>query len=327
MTTRRKLLLVIGASVIAAPLFASAQKPPAKMARIAVLAAGGESSFTGQLAILRSSLRDLGFAEQKNMVIEARYSEGNYARLGELAAELVKLDVDVIVASGTDACRAAQKATTTIPIVMAGVADPVGSGLVKSLAWPGGNITGPSGFLGETITKQLELLLDLVPKLLRLAILVNPENSSHPPLLASMIKAAQKSRVNVLRVEARTAQEIDKAFAEIARQNAQAVIVVSDTLFIQQGRQIAQLAVKYRLPSVTRGETVAVGGLMSYGPEQGNSYRQAAIYVGKILKGAKPADLPVEQPTKFELLINGKTAKALGLTIPPSLLISAKVIE
>lgn len=327
MTTRRTLLSVISASMIAAPLIAYAQKPPARMARITVLVAGDESSFAGQLAILRSSLHDLGFTEQSNLVIEARFADGNYARLDALAAELVKLNVDVIVASGTDASRAAQKATTVIPIVMAGVADPLASGLVKSLARPGGNITGLSGFLGETITKQIELLLDLVPKLSRLAILDHPENASHPALFASLINAAQKVRVHVLRVEARTAQEIDKAFAEMARQRAQAVIVVSDTLFIQQGRQIAELALKYRLQSVTRGETVAAGGLMSYGQELGNSYRQAANYVGKILKGAKPADLPVEQPTKFELLINRKTAKALGLTIPPSLLISAKVIE
>jgi putative ABC transport system substrate-binding protein len=275
-------------------------------------------------------MRVLGYVEGKNLLIEWRSAEGNNERLPGLAAELVNLKVDVIVtAGGPPATSAAQKATTIIPIVMGNMGDPVGSGFVKSLARPGGNITGLSNLGSDIGPKHLEMLLSMVPKLSSVAILVNPTNSGHATILENVRAAAQKNGVKVLSVEARTPQEIENAFSTITKERAGAVIVANDSVFIAQRRQTADLATKNRLPSVQLSrEYPEAGGLMSYGPIIGDNYRRAATYVDKILKGAKPADLPVEQPTKFEMVINGKTAKALGLKIPQSLLISAdKVIE
>ena len=277
----------------------------------------------------RQGMRELGYVEGKNLVIEWRSAEGKFERLPDLAAELVQLKVDVIVTAGTPAISAAQKATTTIPIVMGSAGDPVGSGFVKSLARPGGNITGLSNMVVDLGPKHLEMLRSMVPKLSRVAVLVNPSNSSHATILKSVQAAAQKTNIKVLPAEARTPQEIESAFSTMTQGNVGAVLVAIDAFFIQQGRQIAELAAKHRLPSMSASrEYVEAGGLMSYGQNLADNYRRAATYVDKILKGAKPGDLPVEQPTKFELIINGKTAKALGLTIPQSLLISAdKVIE
>jgi putative ABC transport system substrate-binding protein len=274
-------------------------------------------------------MRELGYVEGKNLVIEWRFAEGMYERLPTLAAELVKMQVDVIVPAGTPMIIAAQKATTTIPIVFGGINDPVGSGFVKSLARPGGNITGLSNISVDISAKHLEMLLGMVPKLSRVAVLVNPDNSSHAMVLKSVQSAAQRTNAKILPAEARTAPEIEKVFSAVTGAKAGAVIVAGDALFNQQVRQIVELAAKHRLPSVGAiREYVDAGGLMSYGPSITESYRRAATYVDKILKGAKPGDLPVEQPTKFELFINRKTAKALGLTIPQSLLISAdKVID
>jgi putative ABC transport system substrate-binding protein len=236
----------------------------------------------------------------------------------------VRLNVDVIMTAGTQAISAAQKATTSIPIVMGGANDPVGSGFVHSLARPGGNITGPSLLLGDVTPKQLEFLLTVVPKLSRVAVLANPANVSYATLLANVRAAAQKASVKVLPVEARTPQQIENAFSAITRENAGAGIVASDALFTQQIRQISELAAQHRLPLIAPFREYAEAGvLMSYGQNLAEHFRHAATYMDKILKGAKPADLPVEQPTKFELVINMKTAKALGLTIPQSLLLRA----
>jgi len=274
-------------------------------------------------------MRELGYVEGKNLVIEWRFADNKYERLPDLAADLVRLKVDVIVTAGPAATSAAQKATTTIPIVFGGANDPVGSGFVKSLARPAGNITGLSNVSVEMSPKLLEMLLSTMPKLSRVAVLMNPSNSGHATMLKNVQAAAQKANVKVLPVEARTPQEIETGFSVMTKENAKAVIVVRDALFNQQVRQIAELAAKNRLSSIAQiREYVDAGGLMSYGPSITDSYRRAATYVDKIFKGAKPGDLPVEQPTKFELLINRKTAKALGLTVPQSLLISAdKVIE
>jgi putative ABC transport system substrate-binding protein len=246
-----------------------------------------------------------------------------------MAAELVRLKVDAIVSGSSAAIGALQKATTTIPIVMATSADPIGSGFVKSLARPGGNITGFSHISGDIGTKQLGLLLGVAPKLSRVAVLVNPTNPSLSTFLKTIQSAAQGSSVKVLPVEARTAQEIENAFRVMTQAKAEAVIVATDPLFVQHYRKIADLAAKNRFPSSSFiREYVEVGGLMSYGPNLSEQFRRAATYVDKIFKGAKPGDLPVEQITTFELFINGRTAKALGLTIPQSLLLRAdRVIE
>jgi putative tryptophan/tyrosine transport system substrate-binding protein len=273
-------------------------------------------------------MRELGYVEGKNLVIEWRFDD-KFERLPDLAAELVGLKVDVIVSGSSQAISALQKATTTIPIVMATSGDPIGSGFVKSLARPGGNITGLSNLTSDIGAKQLELLLNMVPKLSHVAALVNPVNPSLVTFLTNIQSAAQRGSVKVLPVEARTAQEIENAFPMMIQGKADAVIVATDALLIQHYRKIAELAAKNRLPSVSQlREYVEAGGLMSYGPNLAEQFRRAATYVDKIFKGAKPGDLPVEQSTKFELLINGKTAKALGLTIPQSVLLRAdRVIE
>jgi putative ABC transport system substrate-binding protein len=274
-------------------------------------------------------MRDLGYVEGKNLVIERRSAETKNERLPSLASELVALKVDVIVAWAPPAISAAQKATTTIPIVMGSVADPVSNGFIKSLAQPAGNITGLSYMAVDVSPKQLEMLLDMVPKLSRVALLVNPSNPANIKSLEIVQAAGQKLGVKILRADARTPQEIDNAFSWIRQQNAGALMMWTEPFFLQQKGQIAELTAKHRLPAMGGDRIYSEAGvLMSYGPNIADHYRRAATYVDKIFKGAKPSDLPVEQPTKFELVINSKTAKALGLTIPQSLLISAdKVIE
>jgi putative ABC transport system substrate-binding protein len=330
MNNRRKLLVALGAGVLAVPLVSFAQQQ-GKVWRVGFLA-------LRQVAILdsdsyygpfRRGMSELGYVEGKNLVIEWRSADGKFESLPALAAELVKMKVDIIVTAGPQAVSAMQKATTTIPIVMVNPADPVRSGLVASLARPGGNITGLTSISQEISPKQLEMLLSMVPKLSRVAVLLNPSNSGHTATLKNIQAAAQRTGVTILSLEARTAQEIENTFSVMAQKKAGAVIVARDALFNQQVRELAALAVKYRMPSIHGvREYVEAGGLMSYGASLADNYRRAATYVDKILKGAKPADLPVEQPTKFELFINRKTAKALGLTIPESLLISVdKIIE
>jgi putative ABC transport system substrate-binding protein len=324
MMTRRQLVIVIGASALAAPLASFAQKHD-KVWRVGFLIARRLApGDTNYYRAFLEGMRERGYVEGKNLVIEWRYADGKFERLPELAAELVQLKVDVIVTAGTAATSAAQKATTTVPIVMGTTNDAVISGFVKSLALPGGNITGISNLTVDLSAKDLEILLSVEPKLSRVAVLVNPGNSAHAPIVKTVQAAALKPGVKILPLEARTAQEIENGFSTVAQQNAGAVLVALDAFLVQQGRQIAELAVKYRMPSVFAvREHVEVGGLMSYGPNLSDNYRRAATYVDKIFKGAKPGNLPIEQPTKFELIINLKTAKALGLTIPQSLLLRA----
>jgi putative tryptophan/tyrosine transport system substrate-binding protein len=330
MNQRRKLLAALGLCALAAPLRAFAQQQ-GKVWRVGFLSLQRRPDSFDSVANGGFSLgmRELGYVEGKNLALERRFADGKVERLPGLATELVKMKVDVIVTVGPQTASAAQKATTTIPIVMAIVNDPVGSGFVKSLAHPGGNITGLSNITGETGPKHLEMLIGMVPKLSRVAVLVNPTNSGHTTALKNVQAAAQRINVKIMPMEARSPQEIENAFSTMARQNTGAVIVLNDSVFVQQRRQIAELARKHRLPSISANREYAEAGcLLSYGYNPADLLRHAATYVDKILKGAKPRDLPVEQPTKFELFINGKTAKALGLTIPQSLLISAdKVIE
>jgi putative ABC transport system substrate-binding protein len=274
-------------------------------------------------------LSELGYVEGKNLIIEWRFADGMYERLAGMAAELVQMNVNAILALGPPGVIAAQKATTTIPIVMVVPVDPVGAGFVKSLAQPGGNTTGLCNLAGDLSAKHLEMLLTIVPKLSRVALLVNPANAAHAMVRTTVQAAAQKAGIKVVVAEAQTSQQIETAFVKSVRDDAGAVIVALDPFLIQQVPQIAAQATKHRLPSIFAfGEGAEAGGLLSYGQNQVEIYRRAAGYVDRIFKGARPADLPVEQPTTIELFVNAKTAKALGLTVPRSLLIRAdKVIE
>ena len=281
---------------------------------------------------MRQGLRDLGYVEGRNVVIEIRDAEGEAERLPALAAELVALKVDVIVAPNTPQALAAKQATRTLPIVFSFVADPVASGLVTSLARPGGNVTGLSSLTPELVGKRLELLTQAVPGVSRVAVLWQPGfqgERTEKDMLKGADVAARALGVRLQFVEAQGPADFDRAFSDMTRARAGALTVLGSTMFISERRRLVDLAAKNRLPAVyARREYVDAGGLMSYGSNIADLFRRAATYVDKILKGAKPADLPVEQPTKFELVINLKTAKALGLTIPPSLLGRAdQVIE
>jgi putative ABC transport system substrate-binding protein len=330
MNNRRKLIIALGAGALTAPLRSFAQQQ-SKVWRI---------GFLGQRKIVdvdsdvyyggfRPAMRELGYVEGKNLIIEWRFGGGSVERLPELATELVNLKVDVIVAAAGTGTSAAHKATTTIPIVMVNTSDPVSQGFVKSLAHPGGNITGNSPMIDEFGPKHLEMLLSMAPKLSRVTVLMQPDYAIHATILKAVEAAARKRNIKILRADARSPQDIDKAFVTMVKEKTQGFIVAQHPIFNQQVRQIAELAAKHRLPSIAGiGEYTEAGGMISYGANVADGYRRAATFVDKILKGAKPADVPVEQPTKFELIINGKTAKALGLTIPHSLLVMAdKVIE
>ena len=329
MITRRKLVLSLGASALA-PLASFAQQQ-SKVWRVGFLAQRHLDLVDADYNYgpFTQGMRELGYVVGKNLVIEWRSAEGKSERLPELAAELARLKVDVLAMSGTPASLAAQKATATIPIVMISVGDPVGNGLVKSLARPGGNSTGLSNMAAELGPKLLEMLRDMVPKLTRVAVLVNPTNAAVILNLKNIQTAAQKIGVKIQSVEAQTPQEIANGFGAMARQNAGAFIMPLEQLLVQQTNQIVELAAKQRLPSISQyAEYVAAGGLMSYGASLREINRRAATYIDKIFKGANPGDIPVEQPTTFELFINRKTAKTLGLKIPYALQISAtKFIE
>ena len=322
---RTTALLALALAILLAPLAADAEQP-GKVFRIGILANVPLTDPEGARlwgAFIRG-LRELGYVEGQNITIEWRVSEGKYERLPDLAAELVRVKVDVIVAPASQGPFAAKQATRTIPIVMTGTADPVGSGLVASLARPGGNVTGLSTLAPEIVGKRLELLKEIVPRASRVAILWNPTNPSHPLLLGEAKAAARLLRVQLQLLEARGPDEFEGAFAAMTKERAGALLVLRDGMFLLHRRRIMDLVAKSRLPVMYAArEDVDAGGFMSYGPSAPDLFRRAAIYVDKILKGAKPADLPVEQPTKFELVVNLKTAKTLGLTIPQSVLIRA----
>jgi putative ABC transport system substrate-binding protein len=278
---------------------------------------------------LRSGLRELGYAEGKNILIESRRVDGKYERLLDVAAELVQLKVEVIVATSTPSIKAAQQVTATIPIVMVLSGDPVAAGFVASLSRPGGNITGLSTLNADLTSKYLELLRVAIPQLSRVTVLVNPGNASHPVFLKSIQAAAKTTGVSVLPMQATNIGEIEAAFVAMKAERTGAAIVAPDAFFLVQMQRIGELAAKSRLPTMSANrEFVEAGGLMSYGQNYAEHFRRAATFVDKILKGTKPRDLPVEQPTKIEMVINLKTAKTIGLTIPQDLLFRAdKVIE
>ena len=309
-------------------LIANAQQA-GKIPRIGVLWGYSPSDVARFGKAFRQSLADLGYVEGRNIALHERWSEGKSDRLPSLAAELVRLNVDVIVAASTPAARAAQEATKTIPIVLTLVTDPVGDGFAASLARPGGNVTGLSMMHPELSGKRLALLKDIVPKASRVAVVRSPSTPLYARLLRETEVAARALGVQLQVVEVRGSAEFDNVFATLTRDHAEALLWLPDSMFRNHLRRILDLAAKNRLPALYWSrDSVEAGGLMSYGANIPDMYRQAAIFVDKVLKGAKPAELPIEQPSKFELAINLKTAKALGLTVPPSLLVQAdKVID
>jgi len=326
---RRTFLATLAGGLLAAPLAAEAQ-PREKVPRVGYLSPGSPSEplRRRRFEAFRQGLRELGYVEGQNIAIESRWAEGNYDRYPALAADLVRLKVDVIVPVGGAATQAAQQATRTIPIVMSVVIDPVGSGLVASLARPGGNVTGLTIMASDLVGKQLELLKEVVPSVSRVAVLWNPNNPANPVTLKETQAVAPALGVTLLSLEVKGAEDIDTALTAITKERPGALIVFGGVV-TAHARRIAELAVKSRLPAIyTSREDIDAGGLMSYGPNVDDLYRRTATYVDKILKGAKPADLPVEQPTKFEFIINLKAAKQIGLTIPPNVLARAdKVIR
>jgi putative ABC transport system substrate-binding protein len=325
----RRTFIPVAAAWLSAPLAGEAQQA-GKVPRIGFLGVTRAEDAAYALEAFRRGLRELGWVERQNIVIEYRYADGRDERLPALAAELVGLKVDVIMAGVMPAIWAATNATNTIPIVMGFSSDPVAEGVVASLARPGGNITGLTQFAGlEIIGKQLELLKDAVPGVRRVAVLLNPANRAHTLWGREAEAAARALGLQLQRHGVRGPNELGGVFAAMGRERASALLILGDATFTKLRGRIAELAAQGHLPTMSGlRQYVEAGGLMSYGASVTENYRRAAYFVDRILKGAKPADLPIEQPTKFELIINLKTAKALGLTIPQSLLLRAdQVIE
>jgi putative ABC transport system substrate-binding protein len=324
---RREFITLLGGAAAAWPLVARAQQA-GKIYRIGFLW-DSPDAFLDALEAFRQGLRDLGYVEGRNIAIEYRWAEGKPERMRELAEELVRLKVDVIVAPSSIYTEAAKRATSTIPIIFVSHADPLGNRHVASLARPGGNITGLSLMMTETNVKGLELLKEAVPGISRVAVIFDPATPSHGPGLKAVKAAGPTLGLRIQSVPVRSATEYDSAFAAIVRERADAVLVLSTPLFIAGAKRLAELCLVNKLPSLFGPKHhVQEGGLMSYSPDRADLWRRGAIYVDKILRGIDPADLPVQQPTKFDFVINLKTAKLIGLTIPPTLLGRAdEVIE
>ena len=325
---RRDFFVLVGIATAARVLDANALES-GKLYKIGILTAGGPGPLTPLRDMLREDLRELGLIEGKNLAFEGRYAENDLDRLPALAAELVSLEVDLIIAVGTLAPLAAKRATVTIPIVMAAAGDAVGSGLIASLARPGGNVTGTSLMAPDLGGKRLELVKELLPEISRVAVLWNAANPYSALVFKATVGAAWTLAIEVQSLEVRGPADFDGAFEAATGQHIGALIAVEDPLTNDHRHKIAEFAAGKRLPMIAGLRMFAeAGGLMSYGADVSDTFRRSVAYVAKILKGAKPSDLPVEQPTKFELVINLKTAKALGLTIPPLILArSDEVIE
>jgi putative tryptophan/tyrosine transport system substrate-binding protein len=321
---RREFVGLVGGAA-AWPLTARAQRAAGKIVTIGILAIEPWPP----IDTFRQTLDDLGYIEGKNVRFEYRYAKGHNERLPELANDLVGLNVDVILTWGTDAVLAAKQATTTIPIVMGAIGDPLGSGIVTDLARPGGNVTGSSSRAAQLESKRLQLLKELAPGLSRVAIIFNPTNHYMPLALQSAQKGAQVLHISLAVYEVHDTTTLDAAFVTLTKDRPDPLMVPADTFLVSQRSRIAQYAIENKLPSVySFREYIEAGGLIAYTPSYDDLFRRAASYVDKILKGAKPGELPIEQPTKFHLFINLKTARALGLTVPPRLLAGAdEVIE
>jgi putative tryptophan/tyrosine transport system substrate-binding protein len=321
---RRTFVGAAAAALLTLPLATTAQQAE-KVPRIGFLSLNSAEELQPRLAALRQGLRERGWVEGQNIVIEVRFAEGEVDQLPALVGELIRLKVDIIVTTSSATTWAAKDATKSIPIVMAVSADALGEGLVTSLAHPGGNITGMTFLVGPEIAgKHLELLKEVAPAASRVAVLTNPTNRSHATLVRELKAAARAFGVQLQVLDAQSPDQLDSAFAAMTRERAAALLVLTDSMLFGQRRRVADLAARSRLPAMYyQREFVEAGGLISYGASVSDMFRHAAIHVDKILRSAKPGDIPIEQPTKFELVINLKTAKALGLTIPQSLLLRA----
>jgi putative ABC transport system substrate-binding protein len=324
---RREFISLLGGAAAVWPFSARAQQP-ARVARIGILGLASAAAVAPYVNAVQAGLRDLGYIEGKNLIIEYRFGDGKYDRLPELAAQLVHLNVDVLVTFAAPGTQAAKSATTTIPIVMAVTADAVGTGLIASLAHPGGNVTGTTVLNPELMAKRLELLKEIAPAMTRAAVLLNPDNAANGPVRQAMEMTAKALRVGLQPFELRGSGELERVFAVMADRKIDALVVHDDQVLIGNAKAIATFTEKQKLPSCGFVEYAAAGGLSAYGVNFIELCRRAAYFVDKILKGTMPADLPVEQPTRFELAINLKTARALGLDIPPTVLaIADEVIE
>jgi putative ABC transport system substrate-binding protein len=324
--TRRDFTTLLGSAAVFGPCFASAQQ---LLPLIAVLEGASATSMAKRYDAFRDGLRQLGYVEGRNCRFEYRYADGFLDRLPALATELVRLNPSVIVSAPLPANLAVRKATSTIPIVMANGADPVAFGLVQSLSHPGGNLTGLTNFAEALASKQLDVVREMLPGIRRIGTLVNVENPLHVPQWRETQVAASQAEVVLVRFDYRVPEDLERAFDQFVREKVEAVLVAPDVTFVSLNARIAGLATNARLPTIFFSRpSVEAGGLLSYGPDLVETYRRAAVFVDKILKGAKPGDLPIERPTKFELVINLRVAKALGLTVPPTLITRAdEVIE
>jgi putative ABC transport system substrate-binding protein len=320
-------MIILTLGVLGPPLAGDAQ--PERVARVGVLASSNEANFEPSVRVFREALYAAGWVEGRNLTVDVRYPGQQYARLPELVAELISLKVDVIASLGTPATLAAKRATTTIPIVMESLSDVVSIGLVSNLARPGGNVTGVSGFAPELSGKRLELIRELFPRANQIAVLANRANPVTVPILRATEAAAQQLGVKLRVLDIRQPAQLGAAFETMRRVRTDALILMADPLLFSERPLIIQLAARHRLPAVYEMRLFPdAGGLLSYGPLPQERFQRMAVYVDRILRGARPGELPIEQPTKFELVINLKTAKALGLTIPPSVLARAdEIIE
>jgi putative ABC transport system substrate-binding protein len=323
---RRRDFITLLSAVAAWPLAASAEP---KIPRIGFLGNSTATLEANLVDAFREGLRELGYEEGRNIEIEFRWANGSYDKFPALVGELIADKVDVIVTAGTPASLAVKKATTIVPLVMVAVGDPIGTGLVPSLARPGGNLTGLSSIAPDLEGKRLQLLREVVPALSRVAMFVNSFNPFHISSMSQARTAAQAMGIKLQMHDIRKSEDLDAAFAAIRKERPDALLILADRVFLHNRQRIVDFAEEQRLPSVNAyKELVEGGGLMSYGPSYEDMHKRAAIYVDKILKGAKPADLPIEQPSKFTLIVNLKAAKALGLTVPPQLLgLSDQLIE
>ncbi len=316
---RASCVVVATALILSFATVAHAQ--PSKTARVGVLASSTEGNFGPNVKAFREALGATGWVEGRNLTLHVRYAGEQYGRIPELVTELVRLEVDVLVSFGTPATLAAKRATTTIPIVMESLSDAVSTGLVANLARPGGNVTGVSGFAPELSGKRLELIREMLPRAERIAVLVNGANPATAPVLRATESAAQQVRMKLRVFDLRLPAELRPAFETMQRERADALMLVPDPLLFAERLTIIQLAARHRVPAVYETRSFAEkGGLLSYGPLEQERFQRMAWYVDRILRGARPGDLPIEQPTTFELVVNLKTAAALGLTIPQSLL-------
>lgn len=328
MNPRRKLLIGLGAGALVVPFASFAQQRPAKLARVGYLGPTSAAGAKSRIEALRAGLREFGYVEGKNLMMEFRWADDKYELLPQLAAELVRLKVDVIVTHGTPGTRAAKQATSTIPIVMAIAGDAVVTGLITNITRPDGNVTGSTFSNPELAAKRLEVLRDTLPRIKRVAALINSDNPAMGPVNKAMEQIAQALKLELQQVGVRAQEDLERAFSTMAAKRAEAVVIVEDAMLNSNIKKISELAAKHRLPSIGLPELAEAGGLMAYGVDVVQRFHRAAYYVDKILKGTKVSDLPVERATKFELIINRKTANAIGVTIPQSILLRAdKVIE